>query len=228
MGIAKKIQELIGDDSVQSWSERHGLPKQTVHEWIKNDRVPRGASLNQLCQATGKSKDWWLNESSEYSIPKPTATSSYAQTAREYTHTLYIEHYPDVRAAAGPGQVTSTDQISIMIAVNASEWRARVGLNPNNIKVITIYGDSMVPTLCHGDQVLVDIACSRFIDDAMYAIVQNDLVRVKRIKLNLDGSIMVKSDNENGFPPEKYTQDEALAFNIVGKVLPFKFGQFKI
>lgn len=60
MGISAKLLDLIGEESVQNWAERHGLAKQTVHEWIKHDRTPGKNSLTILSQATGKSVEWWL------------------------------------------------------------------------------------------------------------------------------------------------------------------------
>ncbi len=147
---------------------------------------------------------------------------------KQYADTLYIEQLTDVRAAAGTGQATPTDQVSVMVAINAINWRNRVGTNTDKVKIITVYGDSMEGTLSHGDQVFVDTACNKFIDDAIYVIMQDDLLRIKRVKLKLDGSILVKSDNGNGFGIEEYTADQAANFKVIGKVLPFKFGQFKI
>lgn len=141
---------------------------------------------------------------------------------------IFIEHYVDVRGAAGAGQVTPTDQMIICVAVNAVEWRNYVGLNPKHVKVISVYGDSMTPSLQHGDQVLVDTACNRFIDDSIYAIQQGDVLRIKRIKLKLDGSIEVKSDNDRGFGKEIYSKEEAELFTVFGRVLPFKFGRFDL
>jgi len=162
-----------------------------------------------------------LSANEERNTPKPLAQKKYADT-------LYIEQLTDVRAAAGGGQVTPTDQVSVMVAINAVNWRNRVGANADKVKIITVYGDSMEGTLSHGDQVFVDTACNKFIDDAIYVIMQDDLLRIKRVKLKLDGSILVKSDNENGFGIEEYTADQAANFRVVGKVLPFKFGQFKM
>lgn len=151
------------------------------------------------------------------------------QNQDDYSHTLYIEHYPDVRAAAGSGQVAPTDQVMVRVAINADEWRRRFGLNHKNIKLITVYGDSMKPTLSHGDQVFVDISCTGFIDDAIYAVQQGELTRIKRIKLRFDGSIEVRSDNEkNGFNPETYNKLEAADFHVIGRVIPYKFGKFEI
>lgn len=141
--------------------------------------------------------------------------------------TIYIESYPEVRGAAGVGQVTPTDQVIVKMAVNAADWRNYVGLDHRHIKLIAVHGDSMKPTLSHGDQVLVDTACHNFVDDAIYAIQQGDLTRFKRIKLRLDGSIEVKSDNEKeGFKLETYSATEAAEFQLIGRVIPFKFGRF--
>lgn len=141
---------------------------------------------------------------------------------------VYIEHYTEAKAAAGHGQVTPTDCMVVNVAVNTSDWRNYVGINPRYVKVISVYGDSMKPTLQHGDQVLIDTACHTFIDDGIYAIQQGDYLRVKRIKLRLDGSIEVKSDNNHEFKAEIYMPDEAADFVIVGRVLPFKFGKIDL
>ena len=111
----------------------------------------------------------------------------------------------------------------VNLAVNAADWRNYVGADHKNIKVITVYGDSMMPTLAHGDQILVDTACHAFIDDAIYVIEQGDLLRVKRVKLKLDGSILVKSDNIMYPEVEEYAAATAVQFNIIGKFIPFKF-----
>lgn len=154
------------------------------------------------------------------------SSKSLNQNQADYQHTLYIEHYPDVRAAAGTGQVTPTDQVMVNVAINADELRT---LSHKSIKLITVYGDSMKPTLSHGDQVFVDISCTNFIDDAIYAVQQGDLTRIKRIKLRFDGSIEVRSDNEkNGFTTETYNMLEAADFHVIGRVIPYKFGKFEI
>ncbi len=148
---------------------------------------------------------------------------------RNRPESIYIAHY-----TTGPSGITAdtaktaTDQVVVKITVNAAEWRSHAGLDPEHIKVIDVQGDSMKPTLQHGDQVLVDTTCNRFIDDAIYAIQQSDRLRIKRIKLKLDGSIEVKSDNHHGFGPETYSKEEAAAFNVFGRILPFKFGKFDL
>lgn len=161
--------------------------------------------------------------------PRDPANEPPKPVAKQMPVDLYIDNYVEVRAAAGHGQLTPTDQLILQLKVNAADWRRYIGLDHKHVKLITVHGDSMKPTLSHGDQVMVDTACSSFIDDAIYCIQQGENLRFKRIKLNLDGSIVVKSDNEKeGFPPEIYSADEASHFRVIGRVIPLKFGWFEI
>lgn len=137
-----------------------------------------------------------------------------------------IDHYVDVRGSAGPGAEPHEETI-IKVRVDAQLLRERVGSNFNRIKIAAVSGDSMEPTLSHGDQVLVDTSCTRFIDNAIYAIQQDGHLRFKRITLKLDGSIIVKSDASPG-EVETYTAEDAARFFVIGEVIPFKFGRFKV
>jgi len=140
---------------------------------------------------------------------------------------IHIDKYVNVRGAAGAGQEVFEEAI-VQVRVDARLLRERIGNNIGRIKIASVSGDSMEPTLSHGDQVLIDTSIDRFIENAIYAIQQDGHLRFKRIKLKLDGSIIVKSDNPIDNEPETYTADQAQYFKIVGVVIPFKFGRFKL
>lgn len=75
-GIAEKLRQVIGEQAVNAWAEQHDLPPQTVHDWIKFDRRPTGASMKALVAATDIPADWWLHGEGpppnlEASLPQP-------------------------------------------------------------------------------------------------------------------------------------------------------------
>lgn len=227
----KKLLELIGETPINEWARTHRMPPQTVHGWISDKRIPGSGNLKLLIQATGKPKEWWFGDDSQPAAFKAEQTQAIYSNVKKYADTLYIEHYTEVRGAAGDGQVNQVnqdDQVVVNLAISAAEWRNKVGLNSEYVKVITVFGDSMMPTLQHGDQVLIDTSIAKFIDDSIYAIQQDEMLRIKRIKLRLDGSIEVKSDNNQGFTPEIYTKQQTQALHVVGRVVPFKFGKFDL
>lgn len=63
------------------------------------------------------------------------------------------------------------------------------------LALMTVEGDSMKPTLEHGDLVLVDLRVTRPSENSIYVIAVDDSLLVKRIQLKMDGSIVIKSDN---------------------------------
>jgi phage repressor protein C with HTH and peptisase S24 domain len=142
-------------------------------------------------------------------------------------NSFHIDQYVNVKGSAGPGQAVD-EEVVVQVRVDARILRDRVGNNLNALKIASVSGDSMEPTMSHGDQVVVDTACDRFIDDAIYAIQQSGHLRFKRIKLRLDGSIIVKSDNPIDNDPETYSAEEAEHFKVIGRVIPLKFGKFKV
>lgn len=196
-----------------------------IHAYLRSNpssvRYAPSPAVKPLVSGSGNHSGHHANDgAAEDSPPRRPASQ------KQYPNTIYIEHYPDVRAAAGDG-VVPYNQSVIYVAVNSRDWRNQIGFNHQHIKVVTVHGDSMEPSLSHGDQILVDTACHSFVDDAIYVIQQGDMLRVKRIQLNLDGSIIVKSDNPK-YDTNTYTQDEAAEFKVVGRVIPFKFGRFDL
>jgi phage repressor protein C with HTH and peptisase S24 domain len=231
-GISNKLKELIGTESVNGWARRHGLAPQTVHGWIENDRWPYTAQLEKLCIVTGTTVDWWRSGEGPppiYSAP-PLKQHQEANQSLPGYDTKKIRHYVNVRGSAGPGYSVE-DETVIEVSVDTQLLRERFGTNFANIQIVGVRGDSMEPTLSHGDQVAVDTSCDRFIDDAIYAIQQNGDLRFKRIRLHLDGSIEVISDNErfqNINRPEIYKPEQLSGVHIIGRVIPLKFGLFKV
>lgn len=218
-GLPKSVPGCKGRAGIEAWETRVVQGK-GGKGGMRTEYKPTGKIMQQIQEYLTKHDTNVLNE--------PYAEYSNEQNDDHQSDSIYIEHYTDVRAAAGIGQITPTDAVSINIAINAADWQSYIGLSTKHLKIISVYGDSMKPTLQHGDQILVDTACHTFIDDALYVIQQRDNLRVKRIKLRLDGSIEVKSDNNIEFSPEIYTAGEAADFRIIGKVLPFKFGRFDL
>jgi phage repressor protein C with HTH and peptisase S24 domain len=220
-----------------------GLPKSRAgiykyaerHSW-KHINVPgKGAKDGILCFLVPRAifnNDPKLKQSphasiNRYELKVEQINPGYKDDSNDY---VLIDYYVDVKGSAGPGQIIDTDaeEIVLKVKMDARLLRERVGNDFKRLKMAGVTGDSMLPTLSHGDQVVVDTHINQFIDDAIYAIMQDGYLRYKRVQKRLDGNIIVKSDNPSYGEPEIYTQEEASYFHIVGMVTPFKFGRFKI
>lgn len=118
-------------------------------------------------------------------------------------------------ACCGNGIENADDKVVGFWHIPETEYREITHANPDNIKMLRVFGDSMEPTLSDGDWVLVDISRNFLDSDGLYLIKKTTALAVKRLQTTVSGDILIKSDNT------KYdTERESLSvIVIVGKVI---------
>jgi phage repressor protein C with HTH and peptisase S24 domain len=123
----------------------------------------------------------------------------------------------DVRASAGAGAETGVEEVLGRIAFDAA-WLRRMGISRADLSMIRVQGDSMVPTLSDGDEILVDRgdAAAR-LRDGVYVLRIEDVLMVKRVALlSAARRICVRSDN-NAYP--SWPDCDPGAVDLVGRVV---------
>lgn len=123
-----------------------------------------------------------------------------------------------VDAAAGAGALDSDERQAGHIAFDPV-WLRRVARGaPEQLSIIRVAGDSMVPTLADGDDILVDRgdAAAR-LRDGIYVLRMDDVLMVKRVaRAPGQGRISVISDN----PHYRSWDDLPMAsVQLVGRVV---------
>jgi len=124
----------------------------------------------------------------------------------------------DVGASAGPGALPGEERATASLAFH-SEWlRRNAGGNASALSVITVTGDSMVPTLSDGDEILVNAAdAAERLRDGIYVLRVEGAVMVKRLAINPAGrTFTIRSDNP-AYPPWEGCDLESVA--IIGRVI---------
>lgn len=133
---------------------------------------------------------------------------------------LQIPEYR-VRFAAGNGRTALFDELTDCVPrTYRRDWFVRAGVNPANCKCFKVHGDSMEPMLFDGDSVLVNLAETEISNGKVYAIRYGDELRIKRLYRQLNGTIILHSDNPNHLPrDEELTESQAAAhIAIIGRV----------
>jgi phage repressor protein C with HTH and peptisase S24 domain len=120
-------------------------------------------------------------------------------------------------ASAGHGTLDAEEPTSDVLAFDA-RWLREIGLEPPYASIIRVDGESMAPTLKHGDEIMIDhrdnLAKLR---DGIYVLRLDDVLLVKRIALGpRKGSFSILSDNS--YYPSWTDVDPALV-TVVGKVV---------
>jgi len=97
-------------------------------------------------------------------------------------------------ASAGPGSLAD-DEFSGTMAFGP-KWLKRLGSDPAKLSLISVDGDSMDPTLCDGDDIMVDHGAAEApLRDGIYVLRMDDVLLVKRLAVGPAGKISIRSDN---------------------------------
>lgn len=100
-----------------------------------------------------------------------------------------------VGASAGPGRMADTEHVECELAFDEG-WLRRQGLGNAALNMICVEGDSMEPTLCNGDDIMVEMAQGQVARrDGIYVLRIDDALMVKRLAFQPDGSVTAISDN---------------------------------
>lgn len=123
----------------------------------------------------------------------------------------------DVQASAGHGALADHEDFLGKIGFDAT-WLRRMQLPHNELSMIEVQGDSMIPTLHPGDDILVDQSDNHErLRDGIYVLRVDDSLLVKRLILNpITRVFTIRSDNP--IYPDIVANDLSL-INIIGRVV---------
>ena len=120
----------------------------------------------------------------------------------------------DVAASAGPGRVAAGEFAQGAVGYVAEDL-VRLGVRPADASVIEVAGESMVPTLVDGDEILVDRSQRGPRGGGGIWVIRVDgELRVKRL-VRLHGAWRIVSDNP-AWPDEERPLDEV---EVLGRVV---------
>ncbi len=131
-----------------------------------------------------------------------------------------IAHAPiyDVSASAGLGSDVSSEEINDYFTFN-KQWLSRyVGVSEDQLAMINVRGDSMEPTLFHGDSVLVDLNAKSVAAEGIYCLQSDHGLLIKRLKFMRSNEIQVQSDNE-AYEDWLINEQNSEAHQIMGRVV---------
>lgn len=118
-----------------------------------------------------------------------------------------------IGAAAGAGAMAS-DEAAFDSFRFSPRWLRDAGLSIDQLSTIRVTGDSMVPLLNDGDEILVDKG-QRSLRDGIHVVRLDDVLLVKRLAPAGRGRASLISEN-HAYPPVEVSLDE---LEIVGRVV---------
>lgn len=96
----------------------------------------------------------------------------------------------------------------------------RMGIYKDKTFAATAHENSMMPTICSGDTIFVDMSRDTIKDGKIFAIEHGGLFYCKRLYKLPNGGVRIVSDNKNEFPERELNADEIVEqqFKVIGWV----------
>jgi phage repressor protein C with HTH and peptisase S24 domain len=187
-GFRSRLTQILPKfGSVAELARRVGVSDNAIYKWLAGRGQPSVSNLVALAQAAHVSIEW-------LATGHEAAVEARATRASEQGDYLFLPR-SGARLATSRGATLSSERIIDYLALK-SEWvRARLRVDPRNLLLIEVRGDSMAPTLAEGDLLLVDVSQPRFHDDGVYLPRDGAELAPKRLQRGFDGKIVIRSDN---------------------------------
>ncbi len=122
-----------------------------------------------------------------------------------------------VGASAGAGAEAGDEAPLAVLAFQANWVRTVASSRADALNVIAVQGDSMLPTLADGDQILVDTADRERLRDGIYVLRTDDALLVKRLSVNpATRRLTIRSDND-AYP--SWDDCDPAGVQVIGRVV---------
>ncbi|MDK1290526.1 XRE family transcriptional regulator [Pseudoalteromonas umbrosa] len=123
----------------------------------------------------------------------------------------------DVEASAGFGAINGQEDVTEQFALNKRWLQSQLGVHSDRLAFVSVRGDSMLPTLEHGDMVLVDLSQQQPSKAGVYIIQTQDGLMAKRLQQKSD-HIAVISDNPD-YPSWQINSQNAEHHGVAGRIV---------
>ncbi|SIP95181.1 S24 family peptidase [Bosea sp. TND4EK4] len=206
----KEVLETI--PSLQTASELVGYSTQQIAKWRDGKaRLPFKAAAT-LARAANRSVDWLAFGAESLS----TAMSHRLERVADNDDVVTIPLL-DVIASAGPG-VENPFPLEVDQLPFPKRWLTELGVPERYARFLGARGDSMEPTIRDGAICLADTRFQTPRIEGVYALVDGNDVRIKRIGRGWEGKIVLISDNER-YASDTLSAPDGEALRIAGKIV---------
>lgn len=204
----------------ESLAERLGVTQGAVAHWLSGRREPDLQTLGRLLEALGLpplqigSGDSARVEANAELIGMMSGWDSATPLGDDE---VAIPLYKEVEMAAGGGATEVVEVPGRLLRFAKSTLR-EAGVLEQNAACATVSGRSMERLIMDGATIGIDRGTTHIIDGEIYAFDQDGMLRVKYLYRMPGGGLRIRSENDDEYPDEILTAEEAQSIRILGWV----------
>ena len=194
-----------------------GIKTATCSQWCSGKvKTLRSENALRVAAFLGVNAQWLITGKGSPDAESVVALPDDVTPTDDY---IQIKEYK-ISCSAGAGCTPTYEEIHDSVpATYRQSYFKHLGISPRSCLRFRVHGDSMEPTLYDGDTILVNTEECHITNNRVYAINVGDEVRVKRLILQLNHDLIIRSDNKS-YPDEILKHDDtSVTFSVIGRVI---------
>lgn len=198
-------------------ASKSGISRRTIQAYLAGETDPSRERILALCLAAGESPQWLLT--GERLSPTPIPLGVMEPLDHPYhsedPDQIFLPLF-ETRPAAGPGNHVHRERPATVLPFSRT-WLRSIDISPQDAAVLKVEGDSMEPTLRHGEMVFLDTkAAQEALSAGIWVFSIRGQLFVKRLEPRPDGEVLAHSDNPaySSFPVDLSHP----SFKLIGRV----------
>lgn len=196
-------------------AEKAGVGRSFVYDVLSGKSAnPTTHKLAAVAEALGVSVSFLLYGEDGYS-----SDMAGGRASERLPHSSEVVSIPSiaVQASMGGGMLINDEPEDKPFYFQRAWVRDHLRASPTELRVIEVRGDSMIPTLCEGDIILVRITDKNPSPPGIFVLFDGFGLVVKRLEMEAEGKLRILSDNPQYGP---YTRPLA-EVRVIGRVVWF-------
>lgn len=223
-----RLKKALAHANIAEWGAGVRLAKiakatpKAASKWMNAESMPGRSNMQAIAEALGVRVEWLqYGEGEMVEMPPSPLADQAALTPGDDDDAYAHVRQKTARSSAGEGHENPHVEIRGTLAFKKS-WLAYKGLKQKHLVVIYADGESMSPTISHGDVLLVDQSRREPVDGQVYVL--NSATRgtiVKRLKRDDHGQWALISDNldKRAYPDQWLADGDGNEMTISGRVV---------
>lgn len=206
--------------------------KQPSYYQLEAGKSKRSRFISDIARVLKTDVDWLMYGEGEYTFDQigtePLAKSSEAEphvvVGKDSEYELVRVKYLDIKASCGAGYVNEEHPEAYTQLFTVEFLRANnLPIDGSGLVLMHACSDSMGYTIPHGTLMLVNTnerEFDNFINNKVYVFRADSEMMCKRAIRNLNGTVVLKSDNTDKalYPDQTVDRDTFAQFNMYGRV----------
>jgi phage repressor protein C with HTH and peptisase S24 domain len=193
--------------------------EQQLESLFKKTKTSRISELAQALEVSPTTIRTWRGRKKIPSSAFRKAELSIQSAPKKKTNTHIHLPFYEVSASAGGGKLIEAEEQTHLISFEPEWLNKEIGVNPNDVFLMLVEGDSMYPTLKSDAMIMVNRNFNG-LSDGIYVMRHDHNLLVKRLQMLPGGIIKVKSDN-NMYEPWEINKEHLNGTDIelIGRVV---------